>query len=139
MSIPEYNILNAQKVFLDNINDELLLGAVCDNCGTIHTPPTGACTKCGQRSFSWKQLSGKGKIETYTAIFVGSPEFADEVNIVEQKGFVLGIVKLEEGSNVNARILGVDAKEAKSIKIGTPVTLTTFTTPSGKKLLAFKI
>jgi uncharacterized OB-fold protein len=85
------------------------------------------------------KLEGKGKVETYTAIFVAAPEFAEEVNIKEQIGFVVGIVKLDDGPNVAARLLGVEAKDAKTIKIGTPVTMVPHTTPGGKPLLAFKL
>ncbi len=37
--------------------------------------------------------------------------------------YVTGIVELDEGVKISARILGVDARHPEQIKIGTPMTV----------------
>ncbi|MHA2059827.1 MAG: Zn-ribbon domain-containing OB-fold protein [Candidatus Ranarchaeia archaeon] len=139
MTIPEYIPREAQKTFLDQIAEGNLLCFNDTATTEIYTPPLGSCVNCANHQFEWVPLEGKGTVETYTAIFVAAPEFAEEVNIKEQTGFVVGIVRLENGSNVAGRLLGVEAKEAKTIKIGAPVTMIPYKTPSGKPLLAFQL
>jgi len=68
----------------------------------------------------WVELSGKGKLRTFTSITVG-PSFMVELGHDRKNPYCCGIVELEEGPQVCGQILGVNPKEPNLIKIGTPL------------------
>ena len=57
------------------------------------------------------------------------------------KPYVSGIVELEEGVKISARITGFDAKKPETIQVGAPLVVDFITTGEGDKAktyLAFK-
>jgi uncharacterized OB-fold protein len=68
----------------------------------------------------WSEMSGKGKLSAFTAVHV-APTFMIEEGYGRDNPYCTGIVEVEEGIQISARILGVDAADAKKIKIGTPL------------------
>jgi uncharacterized OB-fold protein len=68
----------------------------------------------------WFQMSGNGRLAAYTTIAVG-PTFMVEEGYNRENHYCSGIVELEEGPSISARILGVNTKEPEGIKIGTPM------------------
>ncbi len=102
------------------LKEEKLMGSKCNKCGALFAPPRGICTKCYSSDMKWVELKGKGKLLAYTVIYVGAP-------IMIQRGYdrknpyVSGVVELDEGVRVDARIEGVDVKKPEQIKIGTPL------------------
>ena len=102
--------------------EKKLMGSKCQKCGALWCPPKPICNKCHGDEMEWVELSGKGEIVTFSVIPYGTMPF-----IIEGYGrdnpHCSGIVKLEEGPNISAQILGVDVNNPESIKIGTPVTV----------------
>jgi len=37
----------------------------CTSCGKLRWPPTAACDGCGSAEFTWRTLSGRGKIVSW--------------------------------------------------------------------------
>lgn len=68
----------------------------------------------------WVALSGEGKLAAFTAVHI-APTFMTQQGYGRDKPYVTGVVELEEGVKISARILGVDAKKPEAIQVGTPV------------------
>lgn len=105
------------KSFYDFLGKKKLMGVKCMKCNSIFTPPRPTCLHCESNKLTWIELSGKGKIATYTVIHVGPSELSSETP------YVIGVVELNEGPKVSCRITGVDPSKPEMIKIGTPVTV----------------
>jgi uncharacterized OB-fold protein len=70
----------------------------------------------------WAEMKGNGKLAAFTSIAVG-PTCTIEEGYDRNNPYVVGIVKLDEGPKISARIRGLDAKNPESIKVGTPLTV----------------
>jgi uncharacterized OB-fold protein len=81
----------------------------CKKCGKIYFPPRIICPECKSREFEQVILKDEGELLTYTVIRVGPSQF------VNQTPYAMGIVKLDDGTNLLAQI--VDCEPDK-IKIG---------------------
>jgi len=66
----------------------------------------------------WIELRGRGTLTAYTVIAVG-PTFMIAEGYDRKNHYCSGIVQLEEGPRISARIMGVDVKKPDTIKIGT--------------------
>ncbi len=68
----------------------------------------------------WVEIKGKGRLSAFTCIAIGPP-FMIKEGYDRKHPYVCGVVELEEGVGVVARIEGVDGTKPETIKIGTPV------------------
>lgn len=68
-----------------------LLGLKCKECGTISTPPKMTCRQCTSTDMEVVELSGKGKIQTFTISNVAPEERESEVP------YTIVVVELDEG------------------------------------------
>jgi uncharacterized OB-fold protein len=68
----------------------------------------------------WVQFRGAGKLAAFTSIVVAPPLMARE-GFGKNNPYVVGVVELEEGAKIVARITGVNAREPAGIKVGTPL------------------
>ncbi len=89
-----------------------LVGHKCRKCGKVNFPPKGVCKYCSASSdFEEVQLSGRGKVHTFTLIGAGGapPEFAEQ----EKAGgsYPVTIVELEEGPKVIGQMADVNPKD----------------------------
>ncbi|UCD72725.1 MAG: Zn-ribbon domain-containing OB-fold protein [Candidatus Bathyarchaeota archaeon] len=91
----------------------LLLGMKCDTCGNIRFPLGNVCPNC-RRAGKIKpiQLSGKGKVYSYTVIR-SAPEGFEVFT-----PYVIAVVELEEGVRITSQV--VDCKP-EDVQIGMPV------------------
>ena len=103
------------------LNEEKLMGSRCRKCGTLSVPPRPICTQCWSSEMEWAEMKGKGKLAAFTCIAVG-PQFMIEEGYDRKNPYCSGVVELEEGVRVVARIDGVDTNKPESIKIGMPLT-----------------
>jgi uncharacterized OB-fold protein len=65
----------------------------------------------------WVQFKGDGKLAAFTSIVVAPPPMAKE-GFGRNNPYVVGVVELQEGPKIVARITGVDAKKPEQIKVG---------------------
>jgi len=98
--------------FYDFAKEGKLMAAKCNKCGTLLLPPRPVCTTCLSKDFEWIELRIKGKLLTYTVIYVAPPQFES------MTPYLVGIVKLEDGPNLPGMIKGVEPEE---IKVGMDV------------------
>ena len=104
------------------LNEEKLMGSKCEKCGAVYAPPRPLCVNCYGIDMSWVEMKGKGKLSAFTCIAVGPPSMVAE-GYDRKNPYCSGIVELEEGPSVVARIDGVDTKDPESINIGLPLTV----------------
>jgi uncharacterized protein len=103
--------------FQQFLNDEHLMASICKKCQEVYLPVRAICPKCGQSDLEWIELSGKGKLAAFTSVYIG-PSFMNELGFGRDKPYLVGIVELEEGPRISARLLGLNPLDPASVKIG---------------------
>jgi uncharacterized OB-fold protein len=86
-------VLTIDKFYAEGKLNSKLLGLRCKN-GHITTPPRHSCRICNSLELSIVELSGRGKIVSFTKVFAKSKDFPLEAP------YVLVLVKLDEGPNL---------------------------------------
>jgi uncharacterized OB-fold protein len=122
------------------ITERKLMATYCKKCGGIYVPPRAICPKCQSEELEWLETSGKGKLAAFTVIYSG-PTFMVEQGFDRRNPYISGIVELEEGTCISARITGLDVSKPAEIQIGTPLTVDFIEFGEGeakKTYLAFK-
>ena len=122
------------------LNEDKLMGSKCQQCGSLYAPPRSICIKCHGTEMQWFEFKGKGQLAAFTCIAVGPP-FMIEEGYDRKNPYISGVVALEEGAKVDARIEEIDATKPEAIKVGTPLTVKFLHRGEGeemKTLLAFK-
>ncbi len=104
--------------FQQYLNQGKLKGSRCVVCQKVYLPVRAICPECGQSKLEWIDLSGKGKLVAFTSVYIG-PSFMNELGYGRDKPYLTGIVELEEGPKISARLLGLDPNNPSKIKIGT--------------------
>ena len=112
----EFTIQN----YLEFIQNKKLMGSKCKDCGTMYVPVRKLCTACNSLNMEWVPLSGKGELAAFTSITVGTPYFI-ELGYDRNKPYCFSVIKLKEGPMVSAQLVGVDASNPDTIKIGMPL------------------
>ncbi len=102
------------------LNEEKLMGSKCKDCDTLYTPPRSICIKCYKSDMEWVEMKGIGTLAAFTCISIGPPRMIAE-GYDRKNPYCVGVVELEEGTRVDARIEGVDPKKPETIKVGMPV------------------
>jgi len=94
------------KPFWDGLLEGRLLTTRGRSSGRLTFPPKPFCPHDWGREVEWVELSGRGKLYAQTLIHATPAAFISEAPIRN------GIVDLEEGLRVAARILGEPALDA---------------------------
>ncbi|MBN2332311.1 MAG: Zn-ribbon domain-containing OB-fold protein [Deltaproteobacteria bacterium] len=102
------------------LKQKALMGSCCGSCGALYCPPRAFCPACHSTNMSWYQLQGNGRLKAFTSIFVCSPQMVAQ-GYGRDNPYCVGVVQLDEGPRVDARIVGVDAMQPESIRVGTPM------------------
>lgn len=100
--------------FYKFMTQKKLMAGRCLKCGKIHLPPRLLCDNCYGQQFEWMQISGKGKLVTYTVIHVAPQQFQ------ALTPYAVGIVQLENGLRIPGMIPGLTQEQ---LKIGMELTL----------------
>ncbi|NIN73441.1 MAG: DNA-binding protein [Gemmatimonadetes bacterium] len=82
--------------FARHLKDGHLMGSRCKSCGATSFPPRADCDSCMSGDFEFVELSGKGKLHTFTKIVAAPTGFEDVAP------YVVGVVDLEEGGKALA-------------------------------------
>jgi uncharacterized protein len=85
------------KEYCAALREGRLLGLKC-GCGDFLCPPRGVCPRCGNADLEVVQLSGRGKIASYTTLFVAAEGREKELP------YALALVALDEGPYLIGRI-----------------------------------
>ena len=126
--------------FDEYIAESKLMASHCTDCDTLNLPPRAICPNCHGENLVWSETSGKGKLAGFTVVYI-APTFMIEQGFGRNAPYVSGIVELDEGVKISARIIGVDATKPEEIKIGSSLAVDFVTFGEGdnaKTYLAFK-
>jgi len=106
------------KNYNEALKQNKLLGLKCKQCGTITVPPKIACGNCASADLDIVELSGKGKIQTFTTVFV-PPEGRES-----ECPYVIVLVELDEGPWIMGNLTVIDPNKVtmdimgKKVKMG---------------------
>ena len=100
------------KEYNEALKQNKLLGLKCQECGTVTVPPKMVCRKCTSPNMEVVELTGKGKIQTFTTCNVAPEGREDEVP------YVILLVELDEGPWIMGNLTGIDPKTTTVELIG---------------------
>ncbi|MDP3065068.1 MAG: OB-fold domain-containing protein [Chloroflexota bacterium] len=125
------------NAFARHLAERRLMASCCQACRKLFVPCRAICPRCHATAMEWQEKSGRRRLVTFTAI-ADAPSTKEAEGYGRDNPYVVGIVELEEGRRVSARILGFDAKAPEKIAIGAPLTVQFIESEDGKKVtLAF--
>jgi uncharacterized OB-fold protein len=84
-----------------------LMAGKCTKCGKIHLPPRPLCDNCYSQQFEWLEISGQGKLLTYSVIHIAPQQFQ------ALAPYAVGIVELENGLRIPGMIQGATEEQLK--------------------------
>ncbi|MGD6933674.1 MAG: Zn-ribbon domain-containing OB-fold protein [Candidatus Bathyarchaeia archaeon] len=91
-----------------------LMAGKCLKCGKTHLPPRPLCDNCYSTDFEWIQVSGKGKLLTYTVIHIAPTAFQSLAP------YAIGIIELDGGLKIPGMIQAITQEQ---LKIGMTLTV----------------
>lgn len=89
-----------------------LLGLKCNSCDAITVPPKMVCRKCASPDMDIVELSGNGKIETFTTVYVAAEGREGEVP------YIIVLVALDEGPWIMGNLIDIAPSKATMELIG---------------------
>lgn len=93
-----------------------LQGFRCKSCGALFVTKRLICPDCKKgRDFEPFQLSGKGKVYTYSSVKVPL------LPVLKKGAYAIGVVELEEGTKAEGQIVDINPDD---VKIGMEVEAT---------------
>lgn len=97
------------KKFYDGLEEGIIWGARCNDCGKHSFPPFTACRNCGSRDIEFTEMSGRGTLKYFSSTMLPSYRFRNEGRMA------YGMVQLEEGPYFFSKIEGVDTSSPDAI------------------------
>jgi uncharacterized OB-fold protein len=91
-----------------------IMAGKCQKCGKIYMPPRPLCDNCYSQQFDWVNVSGKGKLITYTVIYIAPQQFQTLVP------YAVGIVQLENGLKIPGMIQSLTLQQ---LNVGMELTI----------------
>jgi len=98
-------ITKVVKAYEDAINQNRIVGSLCDACHEIYVPPRPVCLNCGSTEIDITTVQAEGKVLTWTVIHIAPPTHINKVPytlaIVELTNSqrLTGILSLPEGQS----------------------------------------
>jgi uncharacterized protein len=89
---------------------ELLLQK-CTACGKLNMYPRYACPHCQSSALTWQKSAGRGTLHSFTVLRAGAPE-----GFEQDLPYGLGVIKLEEGVQLLARLVADDQGDWQSYR-----------------------
>jgi uncharacterized OB-fold protein len=110
MSLAPFTI----EQFYKHLAQGKLMAGKCTKCGKIHLPPRTLCDNCFSQEFTWTEISGKGKLLTFSVIHIAPQQFQPLAP------YAVGIIELENGLKLPGMISGLTHEQ---LHIGMPLTI----------------
>jgi uncharacterized OB-fold protein len=113
--LPPADMPDFHRPFWDALKQHRLELQSCDN-GHLRFIPTEICPACGSEQWSWKPVSGRGTIYSYTVVHRGpTPAYQADAP------YIIVHIELEEGPRLISNLLECDPA---AVAIGMPVEVT---------------
>lgn len=93
--------------FATFLKEGKLKGTKCKHCNTLYFPPRADCTKCMKSDVEWVELTGKGRLVTYTTIYAAPTGFELEAP------YTVAVVALQEGEKLLAWLENLKEEDLK--------------------------
>jgi len=103
------------KKWYDFLENGKIMGMRCKRCGAYEFPPVPVCNHCSSTDLEWVEMSGSGKLVSFTAMLMVDPPFA---NFGPQ---ICGYVKLKEGPTFISWLVGTGLEEQAELYDRMPV------------------
>lgn len=114
--------------FIDYLEQGKVMGTKCNNCGLLFFPPRADCHQCLSADMDWFEVSGTGKLVTYSKLEYAPVGFGDDLPYA--------IALLDYGDyKVFGRIAG-DVPE-EEIRVGMEMKTKANTLPNGQMNYVF--
>lgn len=114
--------------FIDYLEQGKVMGTKCNNCGLLFFPPRADCHQCLSADMEWFEVSGTGKLVTYSKLEYAPVGFGDDLPYA--------IALLDYGDyKVFGRIAG-DVPE-EEIRVGMEMKTKANTLPNGQMNYVF--
>lgn len=94
-----------------------LLGLKCNSCGTVTCPPKMSCQECSGLELEKTELSGKGKIVTFTTSYTAPQGRENELP------YTIVLVQLDEGPWIMGNLIDMEPEKITFDIIGRRVKL----------------
>lgn len=95
--------------FYKFIREKRLMAVRCKGCGALFIPPRTICNRCFFKDLEWVEVKNRGKLITYTVIYVPPVQFQS------MAPYAYGIIQLEDGPRIPGVIRNI---EPGDIEIG---------------------
>ena len=116
--------------FIDYLEGGKVMGTRCKDCGLEFFPPRADCHQCLSSNIEWFEVSGTGKLVTYSKLQFAPVGFEDDVPY--------SIALLDYGKfKIFGRIANNVPEE--TIKIGMPMKTVANTLPNGQLNYVFEV
>ena len=113
---------NAASYYTYMVEEKRLMGVRCRSCGRLSAVPRPICASCHTKDMEWYEFSGKSQLSTFTCVSI-VPVAMSKRGYGRDNPYCTGVVTLEEGPKVSARIVGVDGHNPQNIKTGMDLVL----------------
>ncbi len=100
------------KDYNEALKKNKLLGLKCNECGAITVPPKMVCRKCASLDIDVIELSGKGKIQTFTTVYVAPEGRQGECP------YMVVLVELDERPWIMGNLIDINPAEVTMELIG---------------------
>ena len=123
--------------FYEYLKEGKLMGTRCRACGHLSAEARPVCFSCHSKEVEWHQFSGQGELGTFTCISI-VPQSMAQRGYGRNNPYCSGIVILDEGPRISARIMGVDASNPQNIRTGMALKLDLADVDGEKPVLTFR-
>ncbi|MFZ0132439.1 MAG: zinc ribbon domain-containing protein [Desulfobacterales bacterium] len=115
--------------FIDHLEDGRVTGTRCEDCGRAFFPPRADCNTCLTSRMQWFDVTGRGRLVTYSRLGFAPVGFQDDVPYC--------IALLDYG---DVKVFGRIAAEVpeEEIEVGMEMVTTVNTLPNGQLNYVFK-
>lgn len=103
--------------FYNSLEEGKITGRKCKECGALEFPPVICCNECSSMDLEWVEISGKAVMTD----FVLASTLSTKPENKDLMPYCLACVTLEEGTSLNALVLGVSKKNKQEILARMPV------------------
>ncbi len=118
-----FTAISKTNDFITYLEQGKVMGTRCKDCGATFFPPRSDCSKCLQSNMEWFEVSGAGKLVSFSELTYGPVGFEDDLP------YTIALVDYGD-----YKVFGRIAKDMpyKDLKVGMGVKAVSNTLPNGQ-------
>jgi uncharacterized OB-fold protein len=103
MDLKTPRVTDQNRPFWEALGESRLTTTYCPSCQAITGfPPRVRCPRCLAASLDWRELNARGRLYSYTRVWVSGGQFADEIP------YYLCLIDLTDGIRIAGRLKAGD-------------------------------